>query len=280
MACTTVKIAEYYPYEISRSLPSGKNAPLLANCIPIDQEQPIAEIVIKLFSNQFTHEAQCRELIAALIAKEMILLVAEPVLVIIDDTNLPIFGSELIARATIAKGINYGCKWAGDGYNEFVLPIDLKDSLLIKALDIFLLDIAWVHVDRRLEKQNLKTYGEQIIIFDHELAFGFISYFSWEKLPWQATTMPDWISQHVFYSALKNSVNKPKNQQIVSQQIDTFVSRLNVIDNDFWHQVRTLIPQDWLINEIPIQFEGIKAHFKTLNQDKSILSDYFKTLLL
>lgn len=265
---------DYVPLEYVQELSSGKSMPLLLRCI-CAQDQQKDEIVVKLSNNIMSHDAKCREIIAAFIANELGLLVAEPVLVHINqDTLLAFKDNPHHQRVHNAIGKNFGNKWAGTGYNEFVHGFTLNQNILLKALNIFIFDVLIVNPDRRFEKQNLKTYQDNIIIFDHESAFGFVFDIFSNPTPWVfADYDKDWIRKHLFYTELKK--NYPNT--ILPQNIDNFMSVITTINAQFWHKAKALIPTEW--QQTHNQIDKIQARFDLINNNTSQFSNAIKQIL-
>lgn len=235
----------YTPLQFLQVLSSGRTKPVLVRCIATTEPTNKEDIVLKISGVEISNDAKCREIIASFIAKELDILVAEPVLVHINETSKIIFeGTEVFERIENALGFNFGNKWAGDGFNEFVKDITLSEDLLPQALWIFLFDVLILNADRRLEKQNLKTYKEEIIIFDHESAFGFVFDIFPNLYPWIIQEIDKkWITKHLFYGTLRKYYLADSAD--MKQMISSFIAKLRSLDAQFWEKVQRLVPQEW-----------------------------------
>ncbi|HAI75029.1 MAG TPA: hypothetical protein DCM08_02175 [Microscillaceae bacterium] len=263
----------YIPLEYIRALHSGKSVPLLLRCL-CQQNHQKDEIVVKLSGQVMSDDAKCRELLAAFIANELGIHVAEPVLVYLGQDSLLIFQeNNLKQRARQAQGKNFGNKWAGDGYNEFVSGFSLHPDLVLKALHIFIFDVLIVNADRRFEKQNLKTYQNDIVIFDHEAGFGFLFDILPNPTPWLFTDHDkQWMCNHLFYQELK------RNYAIfdLDTNIDNFISVLVNINPAFWTKAKSLVPAEW--QQGHEQISKIEQHFALVNSNHSQYSQALKQL--
>lgn len=267
----------YLPLMYIQELSSGRTKPLLMRCIC--QENKIKDdIVVKINDNVMSNDAKCREIIAAFIAafiaNQLDILVAEPVLVNIDDNTLLAFkDTEHYTKVAQAQGKNFGNKWAGNGYNEFIKGFNLTEEIFFKALHIFIFDVFIMNPDRKFEKQNLKTYQNEIIIFDHESSFAFLFDILPNPSPWNfAEYDKNWIKNHLFYQEIKKNY---KNFN-VSDNIDAFINVLHKIDYQFWQKTKSLIPTEWQKNHN--QIEDIQKRFDLIVQNINNFSNSIKQL--
>jgi hypothetical protein len=273
---TNYELWEYMPLRYIQTLSSGRTAPLLASGI-CKQNQNKGEIVIKLADATMSADAMCREIIAAWIAKEIDINVAEPILAMIDNISLLAFQqTEVYHRVAQAKGQNFASKWAGDGYSEFVVGFTLKGNLFVKALHIFIFDVFIINADRRFEKQNLKTYQDDIVIFDHESAFGFVFDIFPNASPWllKPNDKEQWIYKHLFYSEIKKS----QQDYELAVEIDNFVNRFQKLDNHFWEKVKWTIPATW--QEKHNQIEKIETYLTKIINNSDKFAQEIKELFL
>lgn len=268
------KLSTYLPLSHQETLTSGRTAPLLVRgvCTQTSQKD---DIVVKLSDSTMSNDAKCREIIAAFIARELGILVAEPVLVEISNEVLLAFKEPSInTRMKNAIGINFGSKWAGDGYSEFVNPVKLPPILVEQALYIFIFDTLIHNADRRAGKQNLKNNGREIVIFDHESAFGFVFDIFPRKDSWVLNEMDKkWIKNHLFYKEIRNKYTRFD----VSKEIDKFKFTLEKLDNSFWNKVKGLIPISWKGGHN--QIVKIENFLSSITQNTDKFLEQLKTLL-
>ena len=186
--------------------------------------------------------SSCSELLASFIAMELDLNVAEPAIIEISPEFLETLrGSDAYKNASGSEGINFGCKYK-TGYIELVSNQQISDQLTECAADIFTFDVFIANPDRRIHKPNVSTNGEDFLIFDHELAFGFIfDVLQAVREPWKISEKDmTWIKQHYFFNYLKG--NGP--------DFSKFVEKFSSLDASFWRQARTLIPNEWITDRL------------------------------
>ena len=272
---TNYHLPIYTPIQYYHKLSSGRTEPLLVRCANTENTSERKDIVLKLSDGVMSHDAKCRELIASFIAKELDIHVPEPVLIHLSQESLLIFeGTDVHNRVEMALtlGYSFGSEWAGDGYNEFVKNVYLPFELLSQAFSIFVFDVLIGNADRRIEKQNLKTYQNDVIIFDHESAFGFVFDPFPNKTP---SIIPAsdkvWIQKHLLYEVLKKNgyfgesdIFKEQNifveqniltdtisdfdstpQKNYTQDLDTILQKIRSLDNNFWEKIQSHVPVDW-----------------------------------
>jgi hypothetical protein len=192
-------------------------------------------------SARMSNEASARELIAAFIAMQLGLQVAEPVLINIT----PEFTDTLVNKnehrvASDSSGLNFGCRYLA-GYREFIIGQKLNDNQYEVAQNIYAFDVFISNPDRRIDKQNMLTDGNNVLIFDHELAFSFIMAITKSPSPWLISPADlNWIKNHFFYNILKEF--KPN--------FANFVENLSGLNSDFWAKLTDLIPNAWTTYQI------------------------------
>lgn len=273
----TYQLPVYQPIRYIAKLSSGRTEPLLVTCLNVADNNIRQEIVLKPTSNVMSYDALCRELLASLIAKKLEIQVAEPVLVLLDAESLKLFeGTDAYHQVKNALGYNFGSIWLGDGYNEFVKGFSLHNKLY-KALQIFVFDILIANADRREDKQNLKTYQENIAIFDHESAFGFVFDIFPNKTPWIISEADKgWITKHLFFDALKK-YNTPNTVSHGIAIICNYII-LRLSDETFWNELPNIIPKEW--QQGHEQVPKIITHIKTMVANISIFETELKKMLL
>lgn len=217
-------------------------------------------------SPRMSVESSCRELIAAFIAMELELHIADPVLINVTPEFVEtLVGKEGYKYANNSLGINFGCKYF-KGYWEFVKGEMPNDKQYDAAEKIYAFDIFISNVDRRVDKQNMLTDGENVLIFDHELAFSFVMDIIKNPTPWIIGTNDlTWIKNHYFYSILKQN----------EHNFDIFVDNFSVLDSNFWDKLFVLIPDEWNTT----QLKDIQYNILSLVKNKQqFLDQLYKSL--
>ena len=187
-----------------KALRSGRTCPCLMLCESDDGAQ--TETVVKLYSGkESTRAGLTRELLASLLAQDLDLTVPTPFLVEVDaDFHTGISDPELAERFRNSPGLNFGTRHLGVGYTTWLQERSIPSSLLQDASEIFAFDLLIQNPDRRKDKPNLLRKGDELVIFDHEMAFSFLYALVSNEYPWEGRAM-DFTKNHVFYGGLKGS---------------------------------------------------------------------------
>jgi hypothetical protein len=226
-----------------------------------------SDYVVK-FKNgpRMSHLSLCNELVASFLAMELDLNVAQPAIIKIDQAFVDsLKGHRSYLNASKSLGLNFCCKYV-TGYNQFNPEYKLSPVQKLKAYHIFSFDIFISNVDRRVDKPNMITDGEDIVIFDHELAFSFIYTIIQNPVPWliPASEM-HWIKNHYFYESLRGN----------EHSFDLFVDKLTTLDDNFWRKLYQLVPDEWQGEHI----DKIKNNLSLLVQNRSIFKEELKKIL-
>lgn len=228
------------------------------------------EYVVKLNASERMHkEARLRELLAAFIAIELDLHIVEPVIVEIgqDFVNNQL-GKDFYLKMSKSLGFNFGSKYI----QKFVTlenHITLTQQQEKIAQNIFAFDLLIQNNDRTYEKPNMITDGNQLVILDHELAFGFHMVFSFmrNKEPWK---FPEeemvWVNKHCLLKRLKNK----------HYELDEFSAKMSNLTDSFWEKAKSLIPVEWMDEDI---FLDIRSHISAIQQNKDEFISNLKIIL-
>lgn len=256
-----------YATEGINVLSSGATQPMLIRGI-CSKSHEVNEYVVKYRSSpRMSIEAQCRELIAAFIACELGLYVAQPVIInITEDFIETLRGREGFAYANGSIGLNFGSKYIAGGLTPFIKGQELSNRQYNEAQKVFALDVFITNPDRNENKQNMLTDGENILIFDHELAFGFVFDIIKNPTPWLITEADEyWIKLHYFYPIIKGN----------EHNLDEFVKSFEQLNDNFWEKVWQLIPDEWKCDQVNI----IKNNITNLVTNRSIFINELTRIL-
>jgi len=203
------------------------------------------------------------ELIAALIGLELDLNIAEPVIIDITPEFVDTLkGKDGYKNAINSIGLNFGCKFR-PGLMEFASRQQLNDELYEQASQIFSFDVFISNADRRTDKPNMLTDGKKIVLFDHELAFGFVMDIIKNPNPWLINESDlGWIKNHYFYPILKGN----------EHNFEQFVYKFSMLDDNFWNKLQNIIPDSWKSDHL----DKIKSNLNSLISNK----DSFKEQLI
>ncbi len=102
------------------------------------------------------------------------------------------------------------------------------------AVEIFAFDALVQNPDRRYGNSNLMVNGDNLLVFDHEIAFSFLVDILPSPTPWRMDRQ-QYLTDHVFYRQLK------------SQAIDltNFTSRLARLSEADFEQILAEVPAEW-----------------------------------
>jgi hypothetical protein len=181
-----------------------------------------------------------REVIAAYLGADLGLPVSEPMIV----ATTPEWISSIpdpTARAKVRSScpLGFGSKLVTGQYSLWNAGTMITASMLPMAAAIFTFDAIIQNFDRRDENPNCLVNGEQILIFDHEVAFTHRLVIGW-KPPWvlgslQALEPP---GRHIFRAGLLE-------YDIDFGPIRTAWMR---ITDDKIDGYREAVPQEWKVN--------------------------------
>jgi len=127
--------------------------------------------------------------------------VTVPAFMSITIESLSILEGEEYATVKRSLGLNFGTKYV-DKFLTCGVNQRLPDFLLDMGWQIFAFDVLIQNADRSHDapkKQNMLTNGKELLIFDHELAFGFVFDlpFNRNKEPWIIRHLDKlWIEKH------------------------------------------------------------------------------------
>lgn len=244
---------------------TGANKPLLITGVDVNGNK--GDFVVKFRSaERMSYEASMRELLAAFIAIEMEIVIVNPVLVNISQNFVDLLlGDNAWQYASTSLGFNYGSEYIKD-YSTLIISQRLNNNQLPYAQTIFAFDILIQNSDRRVDKPNMITDGKEIVIFDHELAFGFIFDLFKNPRPWEIRESDmQWINNHCLFPKIKGE----------NFDFDDFSQRLDNLDNNFWDQAWNLIPNEWCSE----QFNLIRNHITAILENKGAFILELKKLM-
>ena len=187
-----------------RAMTKGRTMPLLLAAEYSDGRS--VELIGK-----FSHGGQigaiglAREAISAMLAADLGLPVPQPLLVTISDAfieTVPNPDAAALLRQSLRVG--FGSSKLPNGYTVWPNGNSVPQRMLAQAAEIFAFDALIQNADRHPKNPNMQVKGEQLAIYDHELAFIWEGVLFW-KPPWEAGGLdniahPD---RHVFFTAIK-----------------------------------------------------------------------------
>jgi hypothetical protein len=254
------RLPEIFPQRFNENFLNSANQPILISGIDkITNDK--SDYVVKLRkAERMSNEASMRELLASFIAMQMEIPIVEPAIIDIHEDFLELLkGNDAWGVAKKSLGFNYGSKYIKE-YVTLLLNKDLNNHQIPFAQDAFAFDLYIQNSDRTNNKPNLLTNGLEIIVLDHEIAFGFVF------APFMPANIWDmnedhkaWIRQHCLLPLIKGQ----------NYDFERFSLKLDNLTEQFWVRAFELIPSDWRTE----QFETIKNILTSIvvNKDKFIL---------
>lgn len=245
---------------------TGANKPLLVTAV--DEHGCKGDYVVKFRgAERMSSEACMRELLAAFIAMQMEITTVMPVIVNISPEFVELLkGNDAWGLAHKSIGFNYGSEYV-PAHKTILVNEDLNNHQLPFAQQVFCFDVFIQNSDRTKDKPNMITDGNEIVIFDHELAFGFAMDIFRNPTPWQLRDNDlEWINRHCLLPILKG------------REFDYagFSDRLNNLSPEFWQAAKALIPEEW---QSP-QFDTIRQYLTAICENKDSFITELKKLIL
>ncbi len=195
-------VSEVKAVTFVKALRHGRTCPCLMLCE--DDDGNVLEVVVKLRTgNECSPTGLTCELLASLLALDLDLPVPAPYIVLVDtDFHTGISDATLAERFRSSEGPNFGCRHLGVGFTTWPQLRSIPASLMQDAADVFAFDLIIQNPDRRREKPNLLRKGDDLAIFDHEMAFSFLYALAPNEYPWEGKGM-NYAKDHIFFNDLK-----------------------------------------------------------------------------
>ena len=190
-----------------RIMTKGRTTPLMMAAEFRDGR--IVELVGKFSQGgQIGANGLAREAISAMLAADLGLPVPHPLLVTISDAfieTVPDQQAATLLRQSLRVG--FGSSKLPNGYVIWPEGNSVPKGLLVQAAEIFAFDALIQNGDRHPQNPNLQFKGQEIAIYDHELAFIWEEVLFW-KPPWEPGGLDNIAqpSKHVFFTAIKGQV--------------------------------------------------------------------------
>jgi hypothetical protein len=219
-----------------RAMINGRTLPLL---LAGDFKDGSSVELIGKFSHggQIGADGLAREAISAMLAADLELPVPNPLLVTISDAFIETV-TDPGAAALLSQSlrIGFGSTKLPNGYTVWPNGNKVPKKMLAQAVEIFAFDALIQNSDRRPTNPNMQVNGEQIAIFDHELAFIWEGIVFW-KPPWEAGGLNDIAhpDQHVFFAALKGQ----------TFDFTRFIGAWQAISDSRIREYQTALPPEW-----------------------------------
>jgi len=240
-------------YQFHRFMSSGRTSPALCGC-ENDQGNRVDDYVVKLRGGLDRRERGLLcELVGSLLAAHFGIAAPKPALVMIeaDFANLVAMAEPQGAdRLRNSIGLNFGSRQLS-GATEWPVDKGIPEAMWQAAVNIFAFDALIQNPDRRYSNQNLLTRGNDMFIYDHELAFSFLEAVLPSTTPWRLDDQL-YLNEHLFYRQLKR---KP---------IDLygFTLALNSLPGALLEAILADVPLEW--NNVGLQ--KIERHLRMVSE--------------
>ena len=227
-----------------RQMSSGRTKPCLLGCVTEGNEE--IEVVTKLASNcDRKQDSLIVESIATMLASDLDLQVPEPFLVKIEDEFVQsIADPHIMGVFRQNLGFAFGSRLLTGGYSTWPNNRQFPHAMMQSIAEIFAFDLMVLNPDRRPDNPNLLHKGDDLVIYDYELALivdGMIGI----KPLWEMDEFTD-LSQvaqrHIGYASLKGS----------AVNFDRFIGAFESIDETRLQSYKRALPEEWLINEASV----------------------------
>lgn len=220
--------------QVTEEFKSGSNRPLLVRAVnEVDGSR--ADCVLKPNGGErMGQEAMLRELVAAYLARSWGIHTVEPVLLRVDSELIRVSqGQEWYELLSRSSGLNYGSIYLRN-YRTLLSGEALNKEEFEQAQMIFAFDVFIQNVDRRKQKPNLMSNGENLVIFDHELAFSYTKLIIKNSQPWNVER-EEWIEDMFLHPLIKG---KP----MPGSQIEANLGMM--ADETLWKVLEQALPSE------------------------------------
>ena len=264
------QLAEIAAIQVFSTATSGANKPLFIQGRDINTQKSNRYVLKYRGAERMDERTSARELLAALLAKELGIFVPEPVVILVND----IFVNGLKDHTDYyniikSKGINFGCEFVV-GDSDMSQKTHLTAVQLQQAMQVFVFDLMIQNADRRLEKPNFFIAKDNIYIIDHELGFGFLDTFAFLR------SSKPFIFNETDVNSAKNHFFYTKLRNIREQNFDAAFLPFEQFNRNFWNCIDAIIPVEWQTNEIP----QIKTHINQILDNIHLFKQEIWTKLL
>jgi len=143
------------------------------------------------------------ELLSSMLANDLGIRVPKPFIVDVDSNFHRAIPDPTLAEIfRKSQGVNFGSQYLNEGYTTWPQERDIPPRVVQMAADIFAFDLMIQNPDRRPDKPNLLRKGDDLVIYDHELAFSFLYMIGQTQYPWDNAGV-GFLRDHLFFGKLK-----------------------------------------------------------------------------
>ena len=239
-----------------RRLGSGRTKPCIIFAETEEHEE--VELVLKLAAGCEFRGLVC-EAFASLLADDLDLPVPQACLVeITDEFARTVPDREVAANIRKSCGFNFGSRKLSPQFSTWPVGRPIPLALRPMAAEVLAFDGLLQNPDRRWNNPNCLVRGDELAIFDHDLAFSFLAGIIGGRQPWEPGGL-DFLAananRHVFFDGLQGT---PVN-------FDRFLGAFESIDRRRLSEYSNAIPQQWrndtdATGRIVAYIEQLKEH--------------------
>lgn len=225
-------------------LMTGSNLPMLIVGIePTSGEKGEYVIKFKAGARMTDPSAALREVCGAYMAREIGLLAAEPTIIEVGQPFIDsLIGHDLWQIASNSLGSNFATVYISKA-QSLKSTETLTEGQIREGKKIFAFDAMILNFDRSNGKPNMLTDGNNIFLFDHEIAFAFSMALPWDQnpTPWiLSDNDKQKLRQHYFWPHLVG-------KNVSFSELEQDFAALN---EEFWRNLRLRIPPEWQTDQL------------------------------
>jgi hypothetical protein len=239
-----------------RRLGSGRTKPCIIFAKTVEHEE--VELVVKFAAGCEVRGLVC-EAFASFLADDLDLPVPQPFLVDIpEEFARTIPNREIAESITRSRGLNFGSRKLSPQFSTWPIARPIPLPLRPVATEVLAFDGLIQNPARSWNNPNCLVRGEELAIFDHDLAFSFLAGVIGAKHPWQPGGLDFLASRpgrHVFFDGLKGT----------QLNFDRLVGAFESIDQHRLAEYSKAIPEQWraatdAAEQIVAYIEQLKEH--------------------
>lgn len=244
---------------LERKMSTGRTKPCLITCEGTVAGDEDIQLVVKFSAGCHEKEKNLAlEAIAAMLAADLELPVPEPFLVEIDEDFISsILDGELRRHIQGSNRIAFGSRLLPQGFALWVKDGKVPKELTHTAAEVFLFDAIIANADRRPDRPNCLTTGNEIAIFDHEMSFTMHQELFW-KAPWQENGF-DRIAEP------GNHIFAPPFFEEKPVELHRFKDAWSALPPSRFEEYCQALPPEWAIDNDFL--EGIVSHLKEIQSN-------------
>jgi hypothetical protein len=267
-----MKVLQLTASQFLRPMANGRNRPLLLGCE--DAAGTEFEVVVKLRGREMSAKMQLAELVTAQLADDLGLDVPQAVVVELPAGFAAVVPqAEAAAAVQASPGLNFGSLHLGTSFTTWPPGRAPHGHQRDQAAAIFAFDALVQNPDRKAANPNLWARSDRLGVYDHELAFSFlsISIIGGAPRPWEvndhAAASFRFLENHIFYAPLRGTI----------LSLDALEERLGGITDAQLAGYAATVPAEWSADHDLC--EKIAEYLHEAREERSKFLQFIKHLL-